>query len=109
VTPGRGSADIKAKREYVDYLRDILDAIEKAEQFSTGMDFAAEIICCPGNYPRFDGVTPVNSRTGKQNLVRGNMKKDIERVVRSIISHFGVEKIVLFGSHARGAAIYVIK
>ncbi len=30
---------MKRGREYVDYLRDILDAIEKAEQFTQGMDF----------------------------------------------------------------------
>lgn len=30
---------MKRGREYVDYLRDILDAIEKAEQFVEGMDF----------------------------------------------------------------------
>ena len=30
---------MKPGREYVDYLRDILDAIEKAEQFVEGMDF----------------------------------------------------------------------
>lgn len=27
------------EREYTDYLHDILDAIEKAEQFTVGMDF----------------------------------------------------------------------
>jgi uncharacterized protein with HEPN domain len=27
------------QREFVDYLRDILDAIEKAEQFTEGVDF----------------------------------------------------------------------
>jgi uncharacterized protein with HEPN domain len=30
---------MKQGREYVDYLKDILDAIEKAEQFIEGMDF----------------------------------------------------------------------
>jgi len=30
---------MKRGREYVDYLKDILDAIEKAEQFTEGMDF----------------------------------------------------------------------
>lgn len=29
------------KREYVDYLRDILDAIDKAEQFTEGMNLSA--------------------------------------------------------------------
>ena len=27
------------RREFIDYLRDILDAIEKAEQFTEGVDF----------------------------------------------------------------------
>jgi uncharacterized protein with HEPN domain len=31
---------MKRDREYVDYLQDILDAIEKVEQFVQGMDFA---------------------------------------------------------------------
>lgn len=31
---------MKEGREYVDYLRDIVDAIEKAERFIEGMDFA---------------------------------------------------------------------
>jgi uncharacterized protein with HEPN domain len=30
---------MKRSREYVDYLKDILDAIEKVEQFVEGMDF----------------------------------------------------------------------
>jgi uncharacterized protein with HEPN domain len=30
---------MKPGREYVDYLKDILDSIEKAEQFAEGMDF----------------------------------------------------------------------
>jgi len=30
---------MKRGREYVDYLKDILEAIEKAEQFIEGMDF----------------------------------------------------------------------
>jgi uncharacterized protein with HEPN domain len=30
---------MKQGREYIDYLKDILDAIEKAEQFIEGMDF----------------------------------------------------------------------
>ncbi len=29
---------MKRKREYIDYLRDILDAAEKAERFAAGMD-----------------------------------------------------------------------
>ena len=29
---------IRTKREYTDYLRDILDAIDKAEKFTAGMD-----------------------------------------------------------------------
>ncbi len=32
---------MKRKREYIDYLRDILDAAQKAEQFVAGMDVAA--------------------------------------------------------------------
>jgi len=32
---------MKQKREYIDYLRDILDAAQKAEQFISGMDIAA--------------------------------------------------------------------
>ena len=32
---------MKEGREYVDYLRDILDAAEKAERFIEGMDFDA--------------------------------------------------------------------
>jgi len=32
---------MKDGREYVDYLRDILDAIAKAEQFIEGMDFSS--------------------------------------------------------------------
>lgn len=32
---------MRSRREYVDYLRDILDAAEKAERFTRGMDFAA--------------------------------------------------------------------
>lgn len=31
----------RPKREYVDYLRDILDAIDKAEQFTEGMSLSA--------------------------------------------------------------------
>ncbi|MBU4174568.1 MAG: hypothetical protein KKB90_12725 [Actinobacteria bacterium] len=30
---------MKEGREYIDYLRDILDAAEKAERFIEGMDF----------------------------------------------------------------------
>jgi uncharacterized protein with HEPN domain len=30
---------MKAGREYMDYLKDILDAIEKVDQFTEGMDF----------------------------------------------------------------------
>jgi uncharacterized protein with HEPN domain len=30
---------MKPGREYVDYLKDILDAIEKTEQFTEGMDY----------------------------------------------------------------------
>ena len=30
---------MKRRREYVDYLEDIQNAIEKAEQFTEGMDF----------------------------------------------------------------------
>ena len=32
---------MKAKREYVDYVRDILDAAEKAQVFVAGIDFEA--------------------------------------------------------------------
>jgi uncharacterized protein with HEPN domain len=32
---------MKQKREYIDYLRDILDAAQKAEEFIAGMDMAA--------------------------------------------------------------------
>ena len=32
---------MRQKREYIDYLRDILDAAQKAEQFVFGMDVAA--------------------------------------------------------------------
>jgi uncharacterized protein with HEPN domain len=32
---------MKQKREYIDYLQDILDAAQKAEQFMAGMDMAA--------------------------------------------------------------------
>jgi len=32
---------MKQKREYTDYLQDILDAAQKAEQFMAGMDMAA--------------------------------------------------------------------
>lgn len=32
---------MRSGREYVDYLRDILDAAEKAERFTQGLDFAA--------------------------------------------------------------------
>jgi uncharacterized protein with HEPN domain len=32
---------MKQKREYIDYLRDILDAAQKAEQFVAGMDITA--------------------------------------------------------------------
>ena len=32
---------MRPEREYRDYLRDILDAIEKAERFAQGMDFDA--------------------------------------------------------------------
>lgn len=30
---------MRAKREYVDYVRDILDATEKAQLFVAGVDF----------------------------------------------------------------------
>lgn len=30
---------MRSQREFVDYLQDILDAIEKVEQFTEGMDF----------------------------------------------------------------------
>ena len=32
---------MKGKREYIDYLRDILDAAEKAERFAAGMTIDA--------------------------------------------------------------------
>jgi uncharacterized protein with HEPN domain len=30
---------MKAKREYLDYFKDIQDALEKIESFTTGLDF----------------------------------------------------------------------
>jgi hypothetical protein len=39
---------MKQKREYIDYLRDILDATQKAEQFVAGIDIATATVChCP--------------------------------------------------------------
>lgn len=32
---------MKRKREYIDYLREILDAAQKAEEFIAGMDMTA--------------------------------------------------------------------
>ena len=32
---------MKAKREYLDYFKDILDALEKIEDFTAGIDFEA--------------------------------------------------------------------
>jgi uncharacterized protein with HEPN domain len=36
---------MKRRREYIDYLRDILDAAQKAEEFVAGMD----IVACEGD------------------------------------------------------------
>ena len=32
------------RREFVDYLQDILDAIEKAERFTEGLDFKSLLL-----------------------------------------------------------------
>jgi predicted nucleotidyltransferase len=36
---------------------------------------------------------------------RDNRKKMISKMVKRIVEHFDPEKIILFGSHARGEAV----
>ena len=45
---------MKAKREYLDYLKDIKDALEKIEKFTVGLDFESFVKDIRPHLPSFE-------------------------------------------------------